>query len=162
MNLPFHLPPLITPSIVGFAESALLEPEAAGDIGRRLGSAEVGLALEHACDDLSPLILRAVEAANSLHFRFDIAEVTLEPASMLLVGREPLSISGLNEFHPDRKLIVVFSLAGAAGISFPSLAKDRRLVAGTAAIFPAFLANEVIPDGEFIALVGYAIGPSFV
>ncbi len=81
---------------------------------------------------------------------------------MLLVEQQSLSIDGLNALHPDRKLIVMLPLVGEASISFPSIAKDRRLAAGTVAIFPAFLANEVVPDEEFVALVGYAIGPSFV
>ena len=162
MTLPFALPPLVTPSIVGFAEASLLAPEVAGAIQLRLADAADGPAIEHLLDEVAPLILKAVEVANSLHFRFDIVEVALEPSTMLLVEQQSLSIDGLNALHPDRKLIVMLPLVGEASISFPSIAKDRRLAAGTVAIFPAFLANEVVPDEEFVALVGYAIGPSFV
>ena len=162
MNLPFDLPPLVTPSIVGFAEASLLAPEVAGAIQLRLADAADGPAIEHLLDEVAPLILKAVEVANSLHFRFDIVEVALEPSTMLLVEQQSLSIDGLNALHPDRKLIVMLPLVGEASISFPSIAKDRRLAAGTVAIFPPFLSSEVVPDQEFVALVGYAIGPSFV
>ena len=72
MNLPFDLPPLVTPSIVGFAGASLLAPEVAGAIQLRLADAADGPAIEHLLDEVAPLILKAVEVANSLHFRFDI------------------------------------------------------------------------------------------
>ena len=53
-------------------------------------------------------------------------------------------------------------LRGSASITFPSIAKVRALRIGVVAMYAAFLANEVEPDDEFIAVVCHAVGPSFV
>lgn len=151
-------PPLATPSIVGFAQASAFVSEVAEDLARRVVSGQ------SIANEVNPVLARAVELANSLHFRFHVRDLVPDHPLVLdnLDSETPVSIEGLDDRSPTRKLTVVLALRSGATIAFPSIAKERRLVAGTIAMFPAFLHNEVVAEPDFLALVSHAIGPSFV
>ncbi len=99
-------------------------------------------------------MLAAVDAANSLHFRFEfLTSLGGDESPLVLRAEKECSVDGLDADHPNRKLIVVVTLEGAGSVSFPSVRKERRLEAGTVAIFPAFLANSIVPEGELVAVI---------
>lgn len=157
----FEFPPLSTPSIAGFAEAPVMAPEVAADLARRIVIDNAAGPPGGVLDDVNPLALGALEAANSLHFRFRLSSFEGRGLASVLTGGDPFSIAGLDDAHPTRKVTVVLPLRAAAEIGFPSVAKVRSLAAGTIAMFPSFLYNEVIPAPEFLALAGHFIGPSF-
>lgn len=154
------IPPLATRSIVGFAEAELLLPEVAEDLAGRIDS-DLDGNLASVVGDVAPLVLAAVEAANSLHFRFALTRLDLDRPEVLLGREREMVIGGLDADHPRRKLSVVLPLRGSADIIFPSIAKERRLVTGTAAVFASFLHRETEAGRAFVALAFHALGPSF-
>lgn len=157
------IPVISNPSVVGFAEASVLSPDVAADLRRRVGdTADSDPAPDQVLEDLVPLMLAAVDAANSLHFRFELTSLGGDESPLVLRAEKECSVDGLDADHPNRKLIVVVTLEGAGSVSFPSVRKERRLEAGTVAIFPAFLANSIVPEGELVAVIVYADGPSFV
>jgi len=161
---PVNIPVISNPSVVGFAEAEMIGADVAADLRRRLGDAVDGAPVpDQVLLDLVPLMVAAVDAANSLHFRFDLDSLGGDEAPFVLRAAGPSSIAGLDADHSNRKLVVVLPLEGAASIALPSVAKERRLHTGTVAIFPAFLANSILPERHgLVAVVAYAAGPSFV
>lgn len=157
-----EIPVIANPSVVGFAEAVAYSPEVAADLRRRLGDIADGEPVDQVLEDLIPLMLAAVDVANSMHFRFDLSSLGGGEAPYALRSDIECSIAGLDGDHPNRKLIVVAPLAGSATVHLLSVGKERRFETGTLAMFPAFLANTVVPDGELVAVVAYADGPSFV
>lgn len=159
------LPPLSNPTVVGFVEAELMPLEAASELaGQVMGLASGEPIPSELFAGVEQNVMSAVSKGNSLYFRFSLTELN-SSAPTLIRETSPFNAPGLDSDNPNRKLTFILPIGGSeATLTLPLVEKVRTLAIGRIAIFPSFMANSITPEvGEdFVAVLGFAVGPTFV